>query len=144
MKGIFTVAMLLGLALIAGCATAPPSDATAIQGTWKGQEVRNGQAVASWLSLVGREWEFRATDGREWDKGIYTLQEGTNPKQLQVVITGSSAAGRVGQTERAIYQLKQETEAAGTLVITANEPGNPQTPAGFGDRRARQIVFTRE
>ena len=32
----------------------------------------------------------------------------------------------------------------GTLVLTANAPGNPQPPAGFGDREARQIVFVKD
>ena len=56
MKNIFVTVIGLGMLLLAGCATGPASDATPIQGTWKGQEVRNGQAVFSYLTLAGNEF----------------------------------------------------------------------------------------
>jgi uncharacterized protein (TIGR03067 family) len=144
MKTLLMALMLMTMALVSGCVTAPPPDLTAIQGTWKGQEVRNGQAVGSWLTFVGRELEFRPVDGRNWFKGTFSLRQNTDPKQLVIVITESSEVRNDGKTALALYELKQASEEQGTLVISLNEPGNPQAPEGFRDRRARQIVFTRQ
>jgi len=144
MKNIFIAVACLGAALLSGCVTAPPSDATTIQGTWKGQEVRDGQAAASWLTLVGNELEFRGADHNEWYKGTYTLNEKTDPKQFIGTITFSPASAYVGKTVNAIYELIPGPQDQATLILTGNEPGDPQMPSGFADHHARQIVFTRD
>ena len=144
MKNLATTIMGIAMALASGCATLPPSDLTSIQGTWKGQEVRDGHSTTSWLTFDGQEVEFRPADHREWYKGTFTLRENTYPKQLIVRITDCQEFRKVGQQALEIYQLKPGPEEQGILVITANEPGNPQAPAGFGDRHAHQIVFSRE
>jgi len=135
--------MGLVLALLTGCTTVTLSDTDAIQGTWKGQELRHGEVTFSWLSIVGRDLEFRAANGKEWYKATITLQENTDPKQLTAVITQCPQAELVGQTVEAIYQLETDPQGGGRLVITGNAPGNPQRPTGFGDRQARQIIFIR-
>jgi len=138
-----------GWMLVSGCASAPPPDSVTIQGSWLGQEVRNGRPLRSSLTLAGREWEFRGADLNDWCKGTYTLREDTTPKQLTVVITQCPRAQEVGEIIHAIYQVRpgpptDQQPDQGTLILTANAPGNPQPPAGFGDRQARQIVFVKD
>lgn len=138
-----------GWLLVAGCASAPPPDSVLIQGSWAGQEVRNGRSFQSSLSLVGRDWEFHGADLNDWSKGTYTLREDTTPKQLTVVITQSPRSQEIGETIHAIFQVRPGPQTdqqpdQGTLILTANAPGNPQPPAGFGDRQARQIVFVKD
>jgi uncharacterized protein (TIGR03067 family) len=145
MKFFWLAMISLGVALFSGCATTPPKpDALTIQGTWRGQEVRNGQATTSWLTLVGHEFEFHGATSQEWYRGTYTLDETTQPKQFIAVITQSPLAQYVGKTARAIYEFVPGPDGQATLVITGNEPGDPQIPSSFSDRRARQIVFTRD
>jgi uncharacterized protein (TIGR03067 family) len=134
----------LALMLVTGCSTVKLADAEAIQGTWKGQELRNGHVSFSWLSIVGRELEFRAADGKEWYKATFTLQENTVPKQLTAVITQCPITQYVGKAVAAIYQLETDDQGHGRLVITGNAPGNPQRPSGEGDRESRQIIFTKD
>ena len=131
----------LALAMLTGCATQKLDDTVAIQGTWKGQELRDGRVVLSWLSIVGRDLEFRAADGQEWYKATISLNENADPKQLTAVITQCPIPNYAGQTVAAIYQLQTDAEGHGRLVITANAPGDPHRPTGSGDRQARQIIF---
>lgn len=144
MRTIFVVLAGLSLALLTGCTTVKLADADTIQGTWKGQELRAGQVTYSWLSIVGRELEFRSADRKEWYQGTFSLQENTDPKQLTAVIIQCPEPQLVGQSVAAIYKLETDAEGHGRLVITGNAPGNPQRPTGLGDRQARQIIFTRD
>ncbi len=145
MKNIFVTVIGLGMLLLAGCATGPASDATPIQGTWKGQEVRNGQAVFSYLTLAGNEFEFRGPDRTEWYRGTYTLNESAQPKQFIAVINlAPLAQSAAGKTINALYELISGPQGQATLVLTENAPGDPHMPASSTDRHARQIVFTRD
>jgi uncharacterized protein (TIGR03067 family) len=144
MKTHLLTLVIITFLVASGCATKRPADADAIQGTWKGQEVRQGGVAGSWLMLIGQEIEFRAVDGKEWYKGTYQTQASTDPKQLTAVIAQCPQAEYVGKTVLGIYQLETDGEGHGRLVITANEPGNPRRPTDFGDRQARQIIFTKE
>jgi uncharacterized protein (TIGR03067 family) len=136
--------LALGFALASGCSTLPPSDLTALQGTWQGQEIRNGQVTTSWLTIDGREMEFRPSDRRDWFQSTFTLRENTDPKQLTFVVTASPVTGEIGRATTAIYELKPLSDTQWTLVLTRHEPGDPRVPEGFNARRARQFVFTRE
>ena len=62
----YLLIMLAGLCLtiLAGCTTLKLDDSVLIQGTWKGQELQAGRVSFSWLSIVGRDLEFRAVDGQ--------------------------------------------------------------------------------
>jgi hypothetical protein len=142
MKFFYSAAVCLGLALLSGCATAPTPEALTIQGTWKGQEVRDGHAESSWLLLSSPDVDFKGV--HESYRGTYTVNENANPKQLTAVITQCSDARYVGKTANAIYKLIPGRAGHDTLIITGNEPGDPEMPSGFGDRHARQIVFTRD
>ena len=144
MKNIFIALAGLGMMLLTGCVTPAPSDATTIQGTWKGQEVRDGKASTSWLTLAGNDLEFQGGNHNEWYRGTYTLNEKTNPKQFIGTITFSPASAYIGKTVNAIYEVIPGPQDQDTLVITGNEPGDPQMPTSFTDRHARQIVFTRD
>ena len=144
MKYILIMLAGLSLVLLAGCVTVKPADSETIQGTWRGQELRQGQVSFSWLSIVGRDLEFRAADGKEWYRATITLNENTDPKQLTAVITQCPVSQYVGQTVAAIYKLQTDDQGHGRLVITGNAPGNPQRPTGSGDRRARQIIFIKD
>jgi len=144
MKSILILLTGLSLVFLTGCTSVKPADSATIQGTWKGQELRAGQVLFSWLSIVGRDLEFRSADGREWYKGTLTLQENTDPKQLTALITQCPNSQYVGRTVAAIYQLQTDAQGHGRLVITANSPGDSQRPSGLGDRQARQIIFTKD
>jgi uncharacterized protein (TIGR03067 family) len=144
MKYLLMAFVCFGLVLVSGCTTVVPADFDSIQGTWKGQEVREGRSTLSFLTLTGRELEFRTANNQEWYKGTFHLGEKANPKQLVIVITQSSTPQSAGKTVNAIYELHTGFKPEdGNLVITGNEPGNPEIPTRFGARHARQIVFTR-
>lgn len=144
MKTCLIILTSLLVAALTGCTTVKLTDGDTIQGTWKGQELRDGQVTYSWLSIVGKELEFRAVDRKEWYKATFTLQENTDPKQLTAVITQCPVPQYVGQTVAAIYQLETDAQGHGRLVITGNAPGNPQRPSGRGDPQARQIIFIKD
>ncbi len=144
MKTYITILSGLLFAVLTGCTTVKLADADTIQGTWKGQELRDGRVTYSWLSIVGNELEFRAVDRKEWYKATFTLQENTDPKQLTAVITQCPVPQYVGLTVAAIYQLETDAQGHGRLVITGNAPGDPQRPSGRGDPQARQIIFLKD
>src|ERR1700679_4072075 len=104
MKSIFIAVVGLGMVLLSGCATVPP-DTTRLQGTWKGQEVVNGQPAVSWLTLSGSDLEFHGSDPNEWYRGTYTLNEKVKPKQLVAVIATTPLTQYVGKTANAIYEF---------------------------------------
>ena len=132
----------LGLALAAallgttGCSKAKKPDATAVQGTWKGQEANGPAAALDSLVLTGTNLEFHAANGQEWYKGTFTLREDTTPKQICVLITGCPDPKYVGKTACGIYQIQD-----GIMTIAAHEPGDTNVPIGFDGTDVRKIVF---
>jgi uncharacterized protein (TIGR03067 family) len=119
----------------AAAAARKPSDAATLQGKWEGEEIGNNPGPC-YLTVSGKDMEFRAADPNEWYKGTFTLREDTNPRQVILVITGCSADQYVGKTTYAIYRLE-----GGTLTITGNEPGNPDVPAAFDSPDSRRFAF---
>src|SRR5262245_17628358 len=123
-----TLMIALGTAAIlaAGCSTMPKSDATALQGAWKGQDMGRPTGGLCCLTISGNTVEFRGADTNEWYKGTFTLRQDTNPKQLVGVVSECPAPEYIGKTAYAIYRIE-----AGTLILTGNEPGKNEVPGDF-------------
>ena len=130
--------------MFSGCATVPPADDASIQGSWKGQEVVNGQPSISWLTLSGKDVDFHGADQRDWFRGTFTVNQRTDPKQLITVITLSTLPQAAGKTVNAVYRLVPGQDDQATLIVTFKQPGDPDMPTSLNDRRARQIVFTKD
>lgn len=116
-------------------ATPAKSDSATLQGKWEGEEIGNNPGPC-YLTVSGKDLEFRAADPNEWYKGTFTLKEDANPRQVVLVVTGCSADQYVGKTALAIYRIE-----GGTLTISGNEPGNPEAPAAFDSPDSRRFVF---
>ena len=144
MKNFLLAVLCLSVALFSGCATVSPADDASIQGHWKGQEVVNGQALASWLTLSGSDVDFHGADSRDWFRGTFTVNQRMNPKQLITVISLSTLPQSAGKTVNAVYRVAPGADDQATLIVTFSQPGDPYMPASLNDRHARQIVFTKD
>lgn len=140
-KTLAVINLVLVSALFAGlgCASLHKSDSTALQGTWKGEEVGEHKQGPCYLIIAGQTLEFRGADTNEWYKGNFTLREETKPPQLIGEIKECPFPQYNGKTVHAIYRI-----AEGTLTLTGNEPGNPEAPASFDAVGARHFVFKKQ
>ena len=127
------IAVLLGAS---GCSTLHKSDSATLQGTWQGKEIGGKTEGPCSLVFSGNNVEFHAADTNGWIKGIFSLREDTNPKQIICLATACSNPSCVGKTVYAIYRIE-----AGTFKVTGNEPGNTNVPSGFDAPGARQLEF---
>jgi uncharacterized protein (TIGR03067 family) len=116
--------------------SAPQADSAALQGTWKGQELGGETEGPCYLTISGKNLDFRGADPQEWYKGTFSLRADTNPNQLVVAITDCCAPEFIGKMDYAIYRIE-----GGTLMITAFKPGTPNPPSDFNDSEARRFVF---
>jgi len=131
-----SLALLVCVVGAVGCAKShKPADPASLQGTWK-SPVARGDQQPNTLVLQGNTLDFHAGNGQEWYKGTFVLQDDTNPKRMIVTITDCPLPQYVGKTANAIYEVNN-----GTLVIAANEPGNPATPARFGMPGVAQLTL---
>jgi len=136
---IFQTGLVVLLLAAAACSkTSAPktNDVPALQGAWKGRETGVNGPGSPVLVLTGNNLEFHGADTNEWYKGTYTLLEDRNPKQLVAIITECPDPAYVGKRSYGIYKLE-----AGTLTLSANEPGARSFPAAFDSPGARQFVF---
>jgi len=115
--------------------SARPSDTTALQGNWSGQEIGGGPGQAS-MVIQGSSVEFHGADPREWYKATFTIREDTTPRQITFVITDCPMPQYVGKTGHAIYEVRDDA-----FTFAGNEPGNPAVPASFDARGTRKFVF---
>ena len=138
MRRIEILSLVVGVVLLgaSGCSTQNKSDADALQGTWKGQEMGAHTEGTCSLVVSGKDLEFHGANSNEWYKATFTLREDTNPKQLLGTITECPAAKYVGKSSCAIYQLE-----GGALTLAALGPGNPAVPSSFEAAGVRRFVF---
>jgi uncharacterized protein (TIGR03067 family) len=80
--------------------------------------------------------EFHGADKDDWCKGIFTLHEDTNPKQIVATIIEAPDARVIGQAVHAIYRIE-----AAKLTLTGNQPGNSDVPSGFDAPNTRTLVL---
>jgi uncharacterized protein (TIGR03067 family) len=146
MKTIFLSFMTIGAMLgAAGCANktlvlrhVPLSDSSRLQGSWTGREPAATPEGPSHFIIAGNTFEFRGTDPAEWYKGTFTIMEDTNPKQITILVKEGPAPEYIGKNSNGIYRFD-----GGKLIISANEPGNPDRPSAFETPGSRTIEFTK-
>src|SRR5436309_811777 len=81
------LAGLFGAALLpSGCSTVQKSDTAALQGTWKGYDKAQPSEGACSVKFSKNTVEFQGADKDDWCKGIFTLHEDSNPKQIVATI----------------------------------------------------------
>ena len=139
--GIFSLIIITALLVATGRSAEEKdkSDATILQGTWKGHEIGGDTNGTCYLIFTGKNAEYRGVDTNDWDKGTFTINEETKPRQLLFTITACAAPEYVGKTSQVIYEIKN-----GTLMLAGNEPGNTNVPASFDAPDARKFALKKE
>lgn len=146
LKTILTM-MFGAIILVSGCSKPESeisepvtiSDTETLSGTWGGHEVGRGKEGEPSVMFTETTLEFRGANPQEWYEATYTLQEDTDPKRIDLVVTDCPFPNYVGQTAHGIYKIEDSK-----LIMTGNEPGNPDVPMSFDQPGARQFVFTLE
>jgi uncharacterized protein (TIGR03067 family) len=136
MKNTILAALFSVAFLNPGCSTLQKSDTAVIQGVWKGYDkTRPGDGMCS-VRFSKNTVEFQGAGKDDWCKGIFTLHEDTNPKQIVATILEASDSRAVGQSVHAIYRIE-----AAMLTLAGNQPGNPTPPRGFDAPEAQVLVL---
>lgn len=131
------LAILSGAAIaISGCSTLQKSDTATLQGTWKGSDTAHPSDGVCSLTFSKNTVDFQSAEKDDWAKGIFTLREDTNPKQLIGTIVAAPDPRAVGQTMHAIYRLE-----GGTLTIAGGPPGSQDAPPSFDSPGVRLLVL---
>ena len=130
---------ILGSAVIltAGCSTLDKTDATSLQGTWKGSDTAHLSGTCS-LTFSKNTVDFQASEQDDWAKGIFSLHEEMTPKQLVGTILQAPDPKALGLTIHALYKIE-----GGTLTVVGNAPGNPDAPTSFDAPGVRTLVLKR-
>jgi uncharacterized protein (TIGR03067 family) len=136
---ILGVVSLGALLWASGCATLQKSDTTALQGTWKGEEISSHVGGTRYFIFTGNTVEFQGANNDDWCRGTFTLREDTNPRQIIGTITQCHQREYIGKVARGIYELNGDT-----LTIAGYEPGTPTAPTSFNARGARHFVLQRD
>ena len=134
-------AVVVGILISCGCASAPKRDLSRMQGTWVGEET-GGPKGECRITIEGATFRFQGARPEEWYVGKLTLNPKTQPKQAMVLIADCPAPRYVNQTAKGIYKLEGKT-----MTIAAHEPGDDAVPTTFdlsADNRMRAFVFTRQ
>jgi uncharacterized protein (TIGR03067 family) len=133
------LAVLFGAALlVSGCSTLQKSDTAALQGTWKGYHQGHQSEGTSSVTFCRNTLEFHGPETDNWCKGIFSLREDTNPKQLVGTILECLDPKVIGETVHAIYRIN-----GGQLTLAGNPPGNPDVPTSFDAPGVRTLVLKR-
>jgi len=138
-RTLIAVMVAMGLAVI-GCRKSDdssPSDMTALQGAWVGNEAGE-QGNQCKLIIQGDTLEFRGPNPQEWYKGTFVLDEQAQPKAIDVHIHECGLPEYVDKVAKAIYSIEQ-----GTFTLAGNEPGSQTRPVAFGPD-VRTFVFTKQ
>ena len=132
---LFTI---LGGALIvaAGCSTFHKSDTNTLQGTWKGHDKAHPTEGVCTVKFSKSTVDFQGVDKDDWCKGIFTLREDADPKQIVATILESPDPRANGQSIHAIYKIEGET-----LTLAGNPPGDPGVPSNFDAPNLRTLVL---
>lgn len=138
-KDIIGFVAIVALLWTSGCSTLHNSDLTTLQGTWKGREIAGNTEGSRYIMISGNAFEFQGVNADDWCKGTFTVRKDTNPRQIVGTLTECHIHQYVGKTAYAIYRLEGDT-----LMVTANEPGNPNVASGFDAPGARQFEFRKE
>lgn len=134
------LAVLAVVALVVCAHSAPKkTDLDSLQGEWVGTEANSAADTHSVLKISGDRLDFVGADTNEWYKGIFTLHENTDPKQVLGVIQGCPSADCIGKTIYAIYKIDE-----GVFTIAGNAPGETNFPSDFDAPGTRKIVFKRK
>ena len=106
---------------------------------WRGHEIGGHSSGLVYMIFSGDHLEYRGANPQEWNKGTFTVNQSTKPKQLTAVISDCPAPQYVGKKVNAIYQIEN-----GKLTVTGNEPGNPEVPASFDTPDARRFELEKQ
>jgi len=139
--GLKPVTMVMAFFLclyFAGCDTVAGNDTgnetTELEGTWTGTE--SGSSSAAKIIVSGHSITAYL-GGTEIYTGTFTLTTTTTPKYVDTEISESSLQQYIGKSSKGIYKIED-----GVLTITSNEPGDPNRPESFLNRRT--FIVTKE
>lgn len=88
------------------------------------------------FSFGGGKVEFSYSEGNMRARGEVLLEEGENPKRMDVKITGASTIDYIGKTSLGIYSLE-----GNTLALCMGRPGERQRPDSFEDASGKAECF---
>jgi uncharacterized protein (TIGR03067 family) len=105
-------------------APAEPPDREKLQGRWKGKQMGGDYG---WAMDIGKDTlALRGPDGNEVYSGAIIVNESTDPRQLDIIISKASISQYVGKTAYSIYMIE-----GNRLTLCGSEPGEPLRPASF-------------
>ncbi len=136
---VFNLSLMAVWLATGGCCCFQKSDSKALQGRWKGEETGAHPQGPCYLTIKGQSLDYHGANTNEWYKGVLTLYQNSTPPRADVLINDCPMVQYIGKTSHGIYRLER-----GVLTITANEPGNPNTPMTFDAANSRHFVFTKK
>jgi uncharacterized protein (TIGR03067 family) len=108
-----------------------------LSGTWEGTD-NTGEPYT--IVFTATDWSITHDSGGDWQKGTYTANDNTNPKQLDLYITGSSDNEFISKIALFIYKID-----GNTLTLTGSEPGDSYRPLEFSEgNETRTFIVTDE
>jgi uncharacterized protein (TIGR03067 family) len=145
MKKLILISLCIAAMIGAGCANSSTANASAVasqprasalEGTWHGNEVTSDHQGAVSLIFSGQKLDYRGSDENDWAKGTFTIKPDTKPTQMAITITSSPEDKSNGRVVNAIYTIQD-----GVLKITGNAPGDENFPATLDAPSSRQFVL---
>ncbi|HKW30413.1 MAG TPA: TIGR03067 domain-containing protein [Verrucomicrobiae bacterium] len=110
---------------------------TSLEGQWAGHEASPPNAECK-ATIAGNQLEFRGAQSNDWCRGVFVLDEKTQPRQMDLAIQESPQ--NVGVTALAIYE-----QQGNDLKIAVAPPGDPQRPVDFiSGPSTRVVILKRE
>ncbi|HEV2436264.1 MAG TPA: hypothetical protein VG077_09725 [Verrucomicrobiae bacterium] len=110
---------------------------TSLEGQWLGYEASPPNAKCE-VTISGDRLEYRGAESNDWCRGVFLLDEKTQPMHLDLTIQESPQ--NVGATALAIYE-----QQSNDLKIAVAPPGDPQRPVDFiSGPNTRVIIFKRQ
>jgi RNA polymerase sigma factor (sigma-70 family) len=94
-----------------------------LQGHWTGSNTAHPGANCT-LNIAGDEFEYRGAEPNDWVRGTFVLNEGAEPKRMDVTVTGP--ASESGKTIFLIYQI-----TGNRITLAAGPHGSGQRPVDF-------------
>lgn len=115
----------------------PVAAASDITGTWTGQE-DGGEPVV--FVFTSTDWSYTNEAGDDWQRGTYTFNENSDPRQLDLYISAASDNRWITRTALFIYKID-----GNQMTLSGSEPGSGTRPVGFsGDAAVRTFILTND
>ena len=130
---------MLAIAVVASCSRQTPASTASLDGNWTGFDAGQPTEKCT-LAITGTQFNYHGAQSNDWCRGTFTLNEQTQPKQMDMTVQEISAPEYVGKTVLVVYELNGDE-----LKVAAAEPGKNMRPARMaGEQGVRVFSFKRD